>query len=163
MGRGPARRKSWAAVALALGFLAGCATTKSPTSEQRQIIAPAGTGPLVVAAARDLLGVPYRLGGEGLRGVDCSGLVHYAYGRVGVAVPRTAQEMYQSAWPVSLSDLHQGDLLFFRTRGRGVSHVGIYEGNDRFIHAGSATGRVAHASLSEPYWQRRLAGAGRFF
>ena len=61
MGRGPARRKSWAAVALALGFLAGCATTKSPTSEQRQIIAPAGTGPLVVAAARDLLSMLFLL------------------------------------------------------------------------------------------------------
>jgi cell wall-associated NlpC family hydrolase len=163
MGGGSARRKSWAVVALALGFLAGCATTQPPASEQRHISASAGTGPLVVAAARDLLGVPYRLGGEGLRGVDCSGLVYYAYARVGVAVPRTAQELYQSAWPVSLSDLHQGDLLFFRTHGRAISHVGIYGGDDRFIHAGSATGRVTYASLSQPYWRKRLVGAGRFF
>lgn len=164
MGGGSARRKLWAVLAFALGLLAGCATTtKPPTPEQRPSDVSERAGPLVVAAARDLLGVRYRLGGDGPRGVDCSGLVHYAYSRVGIVVPRTARDMYQNAWPVNLSALRQGDLLFFRTSRRGVSHVGIYDGDDRFIHAGSATGRVAYASLSEPYWRSRLAGAGRFF
>ena len=120
--------------------------------------APAGT----VELARQLIGTPYRYGGSDPSGFDCSGLVQYVHARAGLRVPRTTRQQYRAARRVSLSDLRPGDLLFFRRNGRGVSHVGIYEGGGRFIHAPSSGKRVSRATLDNPYWRRRLAGAGRF-
>ena len=109
-----------------------------------------------------MLGKPYRFGGASPRGFDCSGLVYYSYNRAGYSVPRTSQLQYQQSLPVKLSHLQEGDLLFFRIEGK-VSHVGVYLGENRFIHAPSSGKRVSIASLDNPYWKDRFTKAGRFF
>jgi len=115
-----------------------------------------------VAVARDLVGAPYRYGGATPDGFDCSGLVYYAYAKAGIRVPRTSTEQYRRALPVRVAELRAGDLLFFRLYPPKVSHVGIYAGEGRFIHAPSRGKRVTTANLASPYWRERLVGAGRF-
>ncbi|CTQ09310.1 putative exported hydrolase [Klebsiella variicola] len=112
------------------------------------------------------LGKPYRWGGTSPRtGFDCSGLVYYAYkDLVKIHIPRTANEMYhlRDARPVDRDELQSGDLVFFRTRGRGTAdHVGVYVGNGKFIQS-PRTGRdIQITSLSEDYWVRHYVGARR--
>lgn len=114
----------------------------------------------------DQIGKPYRWGGTSPRtGFDCSGLVYYAYkDLVKIRIPRTANEMYhlRDARPVDRSELQSGDLVFFRTRGRGTAdHVGVYVGNGKFIQS-PRTGRdIQITSLSEDYWIRHYVGARR--
>ncbi|MBX8997771.1 endopeptidase [Klebsiella aerogenes] len=114
----------------------------------------------------DQLGKPYRWGGSSPRtGFDCSGLVYYAYkDLVKIHIPRTANEMYhlRDARPVDRDELQSGDLVFFRTRGRGTAdHVGVYVGNGKFIQS-PRTGRdIQITSLSEDYWVRHYVGARR--
>jgi len=116
----------------------------------------------VLAAAASVLGTPYRYGGATPRGFDCSGLVFYAYSKAGIPVPRTAREQYRQSNLIHLKYLRPGDLVFF-TLGRGrVSHVGIYAGSNRFIHAPSSGKRVSYAYLENPYWKKRLVAAGRY-
>lgn len=114
----------------------------------------------------DQLGKPYRWGGSSPRtGFDCSGLVYYAYkDLVKFRIPRTANEMYhlRDARPVDRGELESGDLVFFRTRGRGAAdHVGVYVGNGKFIQS-PRTGRdIQITSLSEDYWANHYVGARR--
>ena len=125
---------------------------------------PAGEpGRAVLQAAESRLGAPYRYGGAGPDAFDCSGLVTYAYRQLGVFVPRTAAEQFAAATPVPRGDLRPGDLVFFRLGGREVSHVGIYTGDDRFVHAPQSGGQVRMASLDDDYFRQRFAGAGRLY
>lgn len=112
-----------------------------------------------------MLGAPYRYGGDSPQGFDCSGLVLYSYRQANIKVPRTSLSQYQQSQAVSAHRLRPGDLVFFHIRGkkRGVTHVGIYQGNNRFIHAPSSGGEVTVARLDEPYWRNRLVGGGRFY
>ena len=112
--------------------------------------------------ASGMLGVPYHYGGASPRGFDCSGLVYYAYRKAGISVPRTTSAQFHSAHPVNRSRLQPGDLLFFRLTSRPVSHVGIYAGEGRFIHAPSRGKQVSYASLNNPYWQKHIVAAGRY-
>jgi murein DD-endopeptidase len=155
---------------LSLAALAGCAS--SPTAQRPSAGGP-GTGAPArtdahtqphpgLAIARDMIGKPYRYGGASPRGFDCSGLVYYSYRRAGIEVPRTTTEQYRQSEHLNLANLQPGDLLFFRISRRKPSHVGIYAGGGRFVHAPSRGKRVAYASLSDPYWETRLIGAGRF-
>jgi len=123
----------------------------------------ADTHHAVVDVAKSLVGVPYQFGGSSLHGMDCSGLVQYAYREVGVNVPRTVATQQRNAFPVSLAELQAGDLLFFRLGGRQVSHVGIYIGDEQFIHAPRTGKRVSITRLNDNYWKKRLTGAGRFY
>jgi len=116
----------------------------------------------VVGTARQMLGAPYRYGGSSPSGFDCSGLVSYVYRSAGVRVPRTSSEQFRQSARVSLQQLQPGDLLFFRLSPPKVSHVAIYDGAGRFIHAPSSGKRVSYASLDNPYWQQHLVAAGRF-
>ena len=116
----------------------------------------------VVAAARSVLGSPYRYGGTSTNGFDCSGLVSYAYRSVGIAVPRSSSEQFRQSIRVPLQNLQPGDLLFFRLNPPKVSHVAIYDRDGRFIHAPSSGKRVSYASLDNPYWRKHLVAAGRF-
>lgn len=116
----------------------------------------------VIATARRMLGAPYRYGGADPRGFDCSGLVSYAYRSIGIQVPRTSREQFRQARSVAMDNLQPGDVLFFRLSPPKVSHVAIYEGRGRFIHAPSSGKRVSYASLDNPYWRQHLVGAGRF-
>lgn len=115
----------------------------------------------IAEVAMEMRGEPYRFGGTAPGGFDCSGLVQYAYAQAGFDVPRTAQRQYESIRRLYLHQLNPGDLVFFRTRGRNfVSHVGIYVGDDQFVHALNRELPVHTARLDDPYWQRRLVGAG---
>ena len=118
----------------------------------------------VLAAARSLLGTPYRFGGVDRRGLDCSGFVVLSFREaLNITIPRTSHSMYVWAQRIETSELKPGDLVFFVTVGQRVSHVGIYAGGGRFIHSASAGPRtgVIYSSLSESYWRRTFRGAGR--
>lgn len=108
------------------------------------------------------LGVPYRYGGNGDGGFDCSGLVHYAYKRAGLAIPRTTGTLWQAARPVGKSDLVVGDLLFFRIEGK-MSHVGMYIGKRRFVHAPSSGREVTIAELDSDFYQSAFLRGGRLY
>jgi len=119
-----------------------------------------GAGREVVDTATSMIGIPYRYGGETPKGFDCSGLVQYSYEAAGISVPRTSREQYQSSRPIGLADARPGDLLFFRYDQR-ISHVAIYLGEDRFVHAPSSGKRVSVASLRDPHYRQHFARAGR--
>ncbi len=131
----------------------------SPDELMEQMLTTPGLQ--VMEAALDQIGAPYAFGGSSPAGFDCSGLVHFAYRQIGLEVPRSSQELFQQADKVAMADLQPGDLLFFRIYRRRISHVGIFVGEDRFVHAPSRGKRVSISSLEEPYWNRHLVGAGR--
>jgi cell wall-associated NlpC family hydrolase len=109
----------------------------------------------------DWYGVRYRTGGNTKSGVDCSGFTVAIYAAVyGIALPRVSRDQYRTSRKISTTELQEGDLVFFNTRGSGVSHVGIYLGNNRFIHASVSRG-VMVSSLFEPYYLQRFVGGGR--
>ncbi len=105
-------------------------------------------------------GTPYRLGGTTQRGIDCSAFVQtLMFGVFSLQLPRTAREQKDMTTWIPMSDLREGDLVFFNTRG-SVSHVGVYLHNNKFVHA-STSGGVMISDLNETYWSRKLIGAGR--
>ncbi len=115
----------------------------------------------ILITAKRMLGTRYVFGGTSTRGIDCSGLVQYAYREAGIKVPRTAQQQFQASQP--RRKVLPGDLLFFRTgKTQRVNHVGIYIGNGQMIHASSGSKRVRKARLSKRYWRKRLVGGGTF-
>lgn len=106
-------------------------------------------------------GVRYRTGGNTKSGVDCSGFTVAVYAAVyGIALPRVSREQYRTSRKISTTELQEGDLVFFNTNGSGVSHVGVYLGNNKFIHASVSRG-VMVSDLFEPYYLKRYYGAGR--
>jgi cell wall-associated NlpC family hydrolase len=113
--------------------------------------------------ALGLIGVDYKFGGTNPeRGLDCSGLVRYVFQQVtGVILPRTSQEISRLGEKIPVAELMPGDLVFFNTRRLQFSHVGIYLGEDRFIHAPRQGGEVEIVTLSKGYWQKRFDGARR--
>lgn len=117
----------------------------------------------VIKTAKRMLGVKYRYGGSSPhKGFDCSGLVQYSHKSAGINLPRTTGQQYKAAKRISRKYLQAGDLVFFKTTvSRAVSHVGIYLGNHKFIHAPSSGKRVKINSMKERYWQQRFTGAGR--
>ena len=116
----------------------------------------------VVWNAQKQQGKMYRWGGTSpVTGFDCSGLTQFAFGRgAGVALPRTAADQYRAATKVPRGQAQKGDLVFFNTRGSRVSHVGIYLGDGRFVHA-PRTGRAITTEALDGYWAKRLIGFGR--
>lgn len=106
-------------------------------------------------------GVRYRTGGTTKGGVDCSGFTVAVYAALyGFALPRVSREQYRISRKISTTELQEGDLVFFNTNGSGVSHVGIYLGNNKFIHASVSRGVMVNG-LFEPYYLKRFIGAGR--
>ncbi len=123
---------------------------------------PSDRASIVLASAHSLLGTPYKYGGTSpSTGFDCSGFVLYNMRKAGVKVPRTAREQFARTTPVSRANLKPGDLVFFRVRHRYVDHVGIYIGNDEFIHAESSRKPVTITSLSNPFYRKYFVGGGR--
>jgi cell wall-associated NlpC family hydrolase len=113
----------------------------------------------LVQTALSLLGAPYVNGGADPSGFDCSGFVAFVYGQHGIALPRTVERQAHVGEDVSAPAA--GDLVFFRTSGRGPTHVGIALGPDRFIHAPSSRGVVRIELLNAPYWAERFLEARR--
>lgn len=113
--------------------------------------------------ALSLIGVDYKYGGNSPEtGLDCSGLVRYVFQEVtGVTLPRTSKELARMGDKVAPNDLKPGDLVFFNTRRFPFSHVGIFLGDGRFIHAPSRGHEVEIVTLDGPYWKRRFDGARR--
>lgn len=121
-----------------------------------------GRGGRIVEVASQLIGTPYRWGGDSPDGFDCSGLVVYAFREGGaIQVPRTSHEQFLAADRVPIAAALPGDLVFFGRGGR-VSHVGIYLGDERFIHAPESGQSVKISSMAEGWYRARFAGAGRF-
>jgi LysM repeat protein len=120
-----------------------------------------GDGRQLVQTAMAYQGVRYRYGGTTTRGMDCSGLVVRVLGAHGIDAPHNSKALYKIGSPVSRADLSPGDLVFFHTTRPGISHVGIYIGEGKFIHASSGRGRVTVSSMDEGYYQRRYVGARR--
>ncbi len=107
------------------------------------------------------MGVRYRSGGNTKKGIDCSGFTSTIFANYcGLQLPRTSKQQYEICEKIEPNNLRAGDLLFFNTRGRGVSHVGIYLGNNKFIHASVSSG-VMVSDRFEPYYSKRFLGAGR--
>jgi cell wall-associated NlpC family hydrolase len=120
-------------------------------------------GLAIARDARSLLGTPYRYGGNDPRsGFDCSGLVVYVHRAQGLQVPRTAAEQHRVARPLPREALRPGDLVFFRVDSRQVSHVGVYVGEGRFVHAPRSGRPVGEDRIDDPWYVQRWAGAGTF-
>ena len=124
--------------------------------------APQSQSP-VITYALSLQGVPYRYGKDSPEeGFDCSGFVKHVYEKQGITLPRTVKDMALSLPQIPKNDVHSGDLVFFNTNGKSLSHVGIYVNDDNFVHAPSQhTGRVLVSSLKNGYWQKHYIGVRR--
>lgn len=115
----------------------------------------------LILFARKFINIPYRFGGNSLLGIDCSAFVQKVYGMIGVNLPRSAREQFHEGIYIDSAELSIGDLVFFRTYAPFPSHVGIYLGDNLFIHASSKGKRVTINSLTEPYYLKRFIGAKR--
>jgi len=143
-----------------MAMLAGCAGSPE-IPEQTTIRASDEVASKAVGYAREMLGKPYLYAGETPAGFDCSGLVKYSYGRAGISMPRDTQSQHRMSVLVSMHGLREGDLLFFDQEGKKKSHVGIYLGNGRFIHAPSSGGKVRTDSINQEFWKKHLVEARR--
>ncbi|HKA38614.1 MAG TPA: C40 family peptidase [Burkholderiales bacterium] len=168
-----------AAAALVLLALGGCSSTRHPVPEaDRSATRPGGgtqgemqragaraaDGDVGASAAQNALamrGKPYRYGGYSPQGFDCSGLVHYSYARAGGSLPRNTNGLWTRSRAIDRGEIRPGDLLFFHQDGKRNSHVAIYIGSNRFVHAPSSGKQVSTASLSDPYWRQHFSAARR--
>jgi len=131
--------------------VAGCASTPATGNN---------TGAQAASVALGQVGVPYRYGGSSPAGFDCSGLVHYSYATAGISIPRTTSAQWARMTPVNDRDMRAGDLLFFRISGK-MSHVGLYVGDGRFVHAPSTGRSVSIENLESHYYSKAFIRAGR--
>ena len=117
----------------------------------------------VALYAMSFADTPYRYGGNSRgNGFDCSGFVQHVYlNTLGVKLPRTSAEMSGEGKILGGGELHPGDLVFFNTRQRAFSHVGIYLGDDRFVHSPSSGGSIRVENMRQDYWRKRFDGARR--
>jgi cell wall-associated NlpC family hydrolase len=141
-------------------ILSACGTMSPPRSST-------GTaeGNEVAMYAMGLIGTGYRFGGKNPQaGLDCSGMVSYVYRQaIGLKVTGSAADMARQGREIDKDDLQPGDLVFFDTQNRSFSHVGIYIGDGRFIHAPSTNGKVRIAKMNNVYFAKRFEMARSFF
>ncbi len=158
-------------------FLSACATTQSPRtayeSSQTHRLEDADSSEIrdlsqvsneVIFRAISLVGTPYHYGGtQPETGFDCSGLIGFVFHEAaGMKLPRTTRELIDiEAKAIDRDDLQAGDLVYFNSRGGRVSHIGIYVGENRFVHAPSSGGVVRIDHLNTPYWTKFYVGAKR--
>jgi len=110
---------------------------------------------------KQFFGIRYRFGGQTPEGFDCSGFVRFMYDRVfSMRLPRTSREMSTIGKKVERSELKPGDLIFFQTKGSRINHVGIFVGNDTFVHSSLSKG-ITEDKLQQKYYDKRFAGAVR--
>ncbi|MCI2255277.1 C40 family peptidase [Domibacillus sp. PGB-M46] len=143
----------------AITLLFGSMTT-SFVSQPHAVEAASNYKQKAISEGKKVLGTPYKWGGTTTKGFDCSGFVGYSFKKAGKTLPRTTAEIYKKGKSVSKSNLQKGDLVYFQTYKKGPSHMGIYLGNNEFIHASSSKG-VSITTLSNSYWKKRYIGAKR--
>ena len=156
------------ALSLMFALLAACGGPSPRSDASAGTIAPPAIsekGNEVALYALGLIDTGYRFGGKNPEaGLDCSGMVSYIYGQAaGLSVRGSAADIARSSRPIERDALRPGDLVFFNTRNRPFSHVGIYLGDARFIHAPSTNGRVRIDRLSDSYYAQRFEAARTFF
>ncbi|AXS81016.1 C40 family peptidase [Dechloromonas sp. HYN0024] len=151
-------------------FLAACSGPSPRSGDTPETITQAslpvsGKGHEVVFYALGLIDTDYRFGGRNPEaGLDCSGMVSYIYDRAaGLKVQGSAADIARNGRPIARGELRPGDLVFFNTLNRPLSHVGIYIGDARFIHAPSTNGKVRIDRLSDSYFARRFETARTYF
>jgi cell wall-associated NlpC family hydrolase len=121
-------------------------------------------GAIAARTAERFVGIPYRWGGDTVvEGMDCSGFVRAVYNLCGVNIPRTSREQFRVGEEVDRGELRDGDLVFFGASGDSISHVGIYVGDGRFVHAPRRGDDIKVSSLTEGYFDKRFVGARRYF
>jgi hypothetical protein len=142
------------------GLMAPLARVLEVADEQAARFSPRA---VLTALANGLRDIRYRRGGrEPATGFDCSGFVRYVFQHsLNVELPASSAAQFLTGLKIDRKQLEEGDLVFFRTEGKRISHVGIYLGDGRFIHAPSSGKRVSVSSLAEAYWSKRYAGAKR--
>lgn len=133
----------------------------SQPGEQKQDEAKTDGVKQLKSAAYGFLGTRYRFGGNSRNGLDCSAFVQQVFRELDVSLPRSAREQFEVGSEVTPGDLQKGDLVFFRTYASFPSHVGIYLGNNRMIHASSRDRRVVISTLNTQYYRARFIGAKR--
>lgn len=155
---------------LVAALLAACGTPSQRSGIPQETIAQASGGVSakgneIVLYALGLIDTGYRFGGKNPEaGLDCSGMVSYIYGQAaGLKVLGSAADIARKGRPIERSELRPGDLVFFNTLNRSLSHVGIYIGDARFIHAPSSNGRVRVDRLNDRYFAQRFETARTFF
>lgn len=142
-------------------FLSSCRVKKHVLNEERKELREIPIKKNLKKEIDAWLGTPYKYGGNSHNGVDCSGFVNKIYLDVyGVQLPRTSKEIYKVAIPIKTKELKEGDLVFFNYDGKGVSHVGIYLEEGKYVHASSQKGVVIN-ELNNTYTQKHFVGAGR--
>jgi cell wall-associated NlpC family hydrolase len=155
---GEGMRRALFILGIAALLAAGCATAPS----RRVTGYSASVGDKAADTALSMIGRPYQFKGETPGGFDCSGLVRYSYLTAGMDVPHGTPALRSSTRSVGLGYARKGDLLFFDQQGRKYSHVGIYVGNDQFVHAPSTGGSVRRDSITDPYWKKHYLDTRRF-
>ncbi len=148
-------------------YLAACSTPAPPPrgTIAQPVQQGAGKGSEVALYALGLIDTGYRFGGKHPdAGLDCSGMVSYIYGQAaGVRVSGSAADIARGGRMIERSALRPGDLVFFNTRGKPYSHVGIYIGDARFVHAPSTNGKVRIDQLTDRYYAQRFEAARSYF
>jgi cell wall-associated NlpC family hydrolase len=153
------RAIAWIVLLLAavLGVGACSKTVLDPRDYQTPVGAPTNErGVIAARIAQSYLGVPYIWSGASPSGFDCSGLVSYVYGRLGVSIPHNAAQQFRFGTPVDRAELVPGDVVFFDH----LRHNGIYVGDGRFVHA-TTPGGVKMARLEDDWFRKRWVGARR--
>ncbi|KDR37090.1 MULTISPECIES: C40 family peptidase [Caballeronia] len=138
-------------------------TTSTPGGAKSFLSGMASKAGDVVVGALNMIGVRYRWGGNTPdSGLDCSGFVRYVFqDTLGMTLPRRAEEMSRVGEKVRVSDLKPGDLVFFNTMRRSFSHVGIYIGDNKFVHSPSTGSTIRVDDMESGYWEQRFQGARR--
>lgn len=151
-------RQAFILLSLFILLLTGCSNKPAKPSHNYSIY-----GERAAAYAQKFIGTRYNYGGNHPNsGFDCSGLVQYSYKLAGLNVPRNTKYQFRNTRHVSRNRLRRGDLLFFNQQGKRFSHVGIYIGKDRFVHAPSSGKHVKISTLKNRYWKRHLSSTRRF-
>ena len=144
------------------GKSTGVPVSASALKDAQNVVTPSNVGEKMVEIAKKCLGVPYVWGGESMRGFDCSGLVYYVLKNLGYSPNRTASTQYKMGTYVAKADLQPGDLVFFAgTSKAGISHVGIYVGDGKFIHSPHTGDVVKYSDLTSGYYANHYYGARR--
>lgn len=121
-------------------------------------------GAIIAQTAERFVGIPYKWGGNNVAdGLDCSGFTKAVYNLCGINIPRTAQEQYNAGGGIAKDDLDEGDLIFFGESKNKITHVGIYVGGGKMVHAPKRGEEIKTAKISEGYFSSRFVGARRYF